>query len=104
MPKEESLSTLDYASPMARPSRRLVPRSRVLFVCFFIASQIWLLAALLLWLGEKWERSDPAMYSFCGLGTWFDPVWYAVTNLATMAVALVFLVLAWKSRPVGDEN
>jgi hypothetical protein len=102
MTENASVPTLDYASPVKANADRKQPRGGLLFVCFFVSAQFWLLVALTLWLGEKVERSSPEMDSFFGIGGWFDPGWYAFTLILCVALGISLLFLAMKARPLSS--
>jgi hypothetical protein len=54
----------------------------------FIFGNIWLLAAVALFLGCKFARSDPYMVSFTSEGGWLYPGIYNAVNIFCIVVAV----------------
>lgn len=71
---------------------------RSYFSPLFAASNLWLLVSLVLFVGKKYERSEPTMYSFVGVGGYFYPSSYDALVYGSLAVSLVFLVAAVLTR------
>ena len=68
---------------------------------YFAAGNLWLLVSLLLALGRTFERSEPLMYSFFGIGDWYYPSTYNVwVGLSLAAAAVCFLL--WLFGPTGE--
>ena len=67
----------------------------------FIAGNFWLFTALVLFLGEKWERSEPTRYSFAGLGAWLSPESYSGLVYGCLFVAAVCFAL-FVRRPAAS--
>ena len=65
---------------------------------YFVTANIWLLFALLIFVGRTYERSDPLRYSVFHGGQWFSPEAYTLLMLIPSAVAAVLFFLAWKTR------
>jgi hypothetical protein len=67
---------------------------------YFIATNVWLFLALAAFLGKSYERSQPTMYSFFGVGQWFYPDTYAylirVPLLLGTACFVMFLASYFK--------
>ena len=76
-------STLDYDG--SRPRRS--PRG-YLPLAAFIFGNVWLIAAVAMFLGCKFARSDPYMVSFTTQGAWLYPGTYNAVNLFCLLVAL----------------
>lgn len=67
---------------------------------YFAAGNLWLLVSLLLVVGRTWERSQPTMYSFFGVGGWYYPETYNVwVGLCLFAAAVCLLLWWW--NPAG---
>lgn len=65
---------------------------------YFVAGNIWLAIAFVAWIGRTYERSDPLMYSFMGVGHTFYPSGYAVVLAVPLAIAAVNFVLYWRTQ------
>ena len=61
---------------------------------YFVAGNLWLAISLVLILGRKFERSEPTMYSFFGVGQWLYPGSYNLLILVCIALGIGFLVAA----------
>lgn len=70
---------------------------RQYFSPLFAAANLWLVIALILFVGKKYERSEPTMYSFVGVGSYFYPGSYDSMVFGCLLVGLVFLTLAFTS-------
>jgi hypothetical protein len=66
---------------------------------YFIAGNIWLAIALLLFVGKRFERNEPVQFSFFGAGRWFSEGEYAALVYGTFTVSVVFFVLSAITRP-----
>ncbi|BBO35678.1 hypothetical protein PLANPX_5290 [Lacipirellula parvula] len=70
---------------------------------YFIAGNFWLVAALLIFIGKRYERSEPTMYTVFGVGRYFSEGEYTTLTLGTLAIAVAFFTAAVVSsrRPQG---
>lgn len=66
---------------------------------YFIAGNLWLLASLLVFVGRRFERSGPTMYSVFGFGRSFSANGYTALNLSLLALAIIFFVADAQTRP-----
>ncbi|HEY3282293.1 MAG TPA: hypothetical protein VGN26_08480 [Armatimonadota bacterium] len=57
---------------------------------YFIAANLWLLFAAVLFLGRNVARSQPTFYSFFGVGGWLSPMEYNLGIVAAVVVAAFF--------------
>ena len=64
---------------------------------YFLAGNLWLVFALFAFVGRTFERSDPTMYSFFGVGRSFYANEYSMFVGALLAAALACFVLHWRS-------
>lgn len=69
---------------------------------YFIAGNYWLSFALLLFLGQKWERNSPIRYSFFGVGSTLSPTTYTLMILLTIGLAAMSFGLMWVTRTRRD--
>lgn len=82
----DELHTLDYGNLRdASPPRRSPPG--LLPLAAFIFGNVWLLAALAMFLGRKFARSEPYMVSFTSEGAWLYPGTYSAVNILCIVVA-----------------
>ncbi|MEO7299674.1 MAG: hypothetical protein ABI042_13990 [Verrucomicrobiota bacterium] len=65
---------------------------------YLIAANLWLIFAVVTFLGRTYERNEPARYSFFHAGRWFSAESYTLLVLALVAVSAFFFVLTWKTR------
>lgn len=65
---------------------------------YFVAANVWLLIALVLFVGRTFERDSPLRYSVFHGGQWFSPTTYSLMVLAVLVVAAIFFLLTWKTR------
>jgi hypothetical protein len=70
---------------------------------YFVAGNFWLTFALVLFLGQRSERSGPRYYSFFG-GAWLSPTSYFLVTLFCAALAATFFVLTWRTRSSRNET
>ena len=79
-----------------RTSEVQPPRTGSLAVAAFVVGNLWLLAAIVVFLGRKVARSNPLMVSFTTEGGWFYPQTYDAVNAfcVVMAVACFGLTVA----------
>lgn len=68
-------------------------------VRYFVTGNIWLILSLIAWAGRTFERGDPLMYSFVGIGRYFYPIEYLALTLAPLVLAAANFVLYWRSLP-----
>jgi hypothetical protein len=66
---------------------------------YFITANLWLAVAFLVFLGRHTERNDPTMYSFFGVGGWYEPREYGFLVAIPLAAAFACLALYVRSRP-----
>jgi hypothetical protein len=66
---------------------------------YFITANLWLAVALAVLLGRHTERYEPTMYSFFGIGGWFEPREYALLIALPVIMAGVCFGLFIRSRP-----
>lgn len=64
---------------------------------YFVAGNVWLLVALVLFVGRTYERSSPSRYSVFNGGQWFSPEAYWLLIIAAAGVAIFFFVLMWRT-------
>jgi hypothetical protein len=70
----------------------------------FIAGNVWLLMALVLYLGRVAVRHSPTRYSFFGVGGWISPYTYRLLIIACIAVGVYFLASARSARRTSDTE
>ena len=63
---------------------------------YFVTGNIWLTLALLAFIGKKYERSDPTMYSVFGVGRYFYPHQYTMLIATLGAAAAACFLLHWR--------
>lgn len=77
---------------------------------YFVAGNLWLVAALVLHVGRTFARSEPTMYSFFGMGRWFYPESYSLLVGVCAAIGILLLILSILTRkprngvPVADNS
>ena len=65
---------------------------------YFIAANLWLMFAVIVFLGRAPERHEPVRYSFFHAGYWFSPEAYALIIAVLLAASAAFFALTWKTR------
>ena len=75
-----------------RPSAGSLP------VAAFIFGNLWLFAAVAVFLGCKFARSDPYMVSFTAEGAWLYPGTYNAVNIVCLVMAVVCFALTAATR------
>ena len=89
--------TLDYDNVGTSPAPRR-PSAGYLPLAAFIFGNVWLLAAVAMFLGRKFARSDPYMVSFTSQGAWLYPGTYNAVNILCLVVAAVCFGLTALTR------
>lgn len=64
----------------------------------FVFGNLWLLIALVLFIGGSTVRTEPKMVAFLGVGAWFYPGKYNFVVLVCAALGVWLLVAAIRSR------
>lgn len=64
---------------------------------YFIAGNVWLIVALIVFLGRSHARSQPTLYCFFGVGRWMYPSSYSLVMLLCVGLGVAFLILAVRS-------
>ena len=70
---------------------------------YFIFGNLWLLVALVLFLGCKFARNDPYMVSFTEYGDCMYPATYNTLIALAVCAAIVCFVLASVTRKLADS-
>ena len=66
---------------------------------YFIAANFWAAVALVIHMGRHFERSGPTMYSFLGVGRWFEPTEYnCLVAVPVVFACACFMLWAMSSR------
>lgn len=65
---------------------------------YFVAGNLWLAAAMIVFLGRTFERSSPTRYSFFGVGAWLPPAEYAGLIIGLAVLSVAFFWRAAQSR------
>jgi hypothetical protein len=60
----------------------------------FIVGNVWLLMALVLYLGRVAVRHQPTRYSFFGIGGWHSPSVYGILIICCIVVGLWLMASA----------
>ena len=71
-------------------------------VAYFVLGNVWLLAALALWLGRNFYRADPVRYSFFGVGGPHSPLAYQAMIVVCVVIGAA-LVIRSRRRPRTEE-
>lgn len=66
---------------------------------YFVAANVWLILALIVFLGRTYERSDPTMYSCLHAGQLFSAEGYLLFNFGVTLLSALFFALILKTRP-----
>ena len=93
---QDQLHTLDYDN-FKSPQLRRSPAAH-LPLAAFIFGNVWLLAAVAMFLGCKFARSDPYMVSFTSHGAWLYPGTYNAVNAFCLVVAVACFGLTAATR------
>jgi hypothetical protein len=64
---------------------------------YFIAGNLWLLFAIVMFLGRKAWRTGPVRYTFFGAGS-LSPLQYNLLILCCIGLAAAFFIITWKTR------
>jgi hypothetical protein len=62
---------------------------------FFIAANVWLMLAVLAFIGRTYERSAPVRYSFFHNGRWLSAESYTLVVATLTAISALFFFLSW---------
>jgi hypothetical protein len=65
---------------------------------YFITANLWLALAYVVFMGQRWERSEPARYSFFGIGHPLSPTEYNFLVGAPVVMALICFILFARTR------
>ena len=65
---------------------------------YFVAANLWLFAALIVFMGRTYERSEPTMFSVFHRGELFYAHQYTCLVLSVMGISAIFFFLAWRTR------
>jgi hypothetical protein len=65
----------------------------------FAAGNLWLVTALVLFLGRKAVRYAPTRYAFFGVGSWLSPVAYGFLIVACIVIGLGLMRTIKASSP-----
>lgn len=86
----------DPSPAECRTSEVQPPRAGSLAVAAFVVGNLWLLAAIVVFLGRTFARRAPDMVSFTSEGAWLYPLTYDAVNAfcVVMAVACFGLTVA----------
>lgn len=71
-------------------------------VAYFVLGNVWLLAAMGLWLGRNLHTLEPVRYSFFGVGGPHSPLAYQSMILVCVVIG-VALVIRGRRRPPVEE-
>lgn len=69
---------------------------------YLLLGNLWLLAALVLYLGRVAVRYQPTRYSFFGIGGWLSPFAYGLLIAACIIIGLAFIFR--RSRVLGTSK
>ena len=65
---------------------------------YFVAANIWLVIAMILFAGRTYERTSPTRFSVFHGGQWLAPEEYLLLILVPFAISMFFFLLTWKTR------
>ena len=66
---------------------------------YFVAGNLWLFLAVLVYVGQTVERTEPLRYSVFRFGRWFEPSEYWSLTLALIAMSIIcFAMYVFRSR------
>ena len=71
---------------------------------YLTAGNLWLAAALVLWLGRKAVRFEPTRYAFFGAGAWLSPAGYGFLIVACLLVGTGFVILGQRASKVSSPR
>lgn len=63
-----------------------------------VFGNVWLLLAVVVYLGGKVMRTAPSMVSFYGSGRWFFPGTYNSIAICCAALGIGFLIASYRTR------
>lgn len=70
---------------------------------YFVAGNLWLMMALVLFLGRDVARTQPTMYSFFGAGGWHHPTTYNLFIIISAGLGLLLVALDLMRNPMMRE-
>lgn len=70
---------------------------------YFVAGNVWLVLALLMFVGRTYERSSPTRYSIFHGGQWFSAEAYTALIALLIAISTFFFIVTWKTRNKGPR-
>lgn len=71
---------------------------------YFVVGNLWLLMALVLWVGRNVARTHPTRYSFFDVGGWLSPFAYGFLILACALIGVVLMILGCRSKDVSGTR
>jgi hypothetical protein len=60
-------------------------------VAYFVMGNVWLLTAVMLWLGRDQVRSEPVRFAFFGVGGLHSPFTYQMLIVLCVAIGLALV-------------
>jgi hypothetical protein len=92
--REVGITSLGLSGSGSSAARGIFQTHHLLFL-----GNLWLIIALLLYVGGHVERTQPIMYSFFGVSKWMSPSkFYLFIGFAVLAAVFHFLLLMRKGR------